>query len=87
MVRKNGLDNMLCGQNGIGQNGSGQTGTDNMVWTKINVTCTDKMLIDKMVRTNWYGQEGTGNKIRTKCYMLTKCYKYAQKILDRLKRL
>ena len=47
---------MLCGQNGIGQNGSGQTGTDKMVWTKCY---TDKMLIDKMVRTNGYGQKGT----------------------------
>ena len=51
---------MLCGQNGIGQNGSGQTGTDKMVWTKCY---TDKMLIDKMVRTNI----GTDKWVRTKC--------------------
>ena len=80
------MDNMLCGQNGIGQNGSGQNGTDKIVWTKC---CTDKMLIDKMVRTNWYGQKGTDKKVRENA-MLTKCYKEmigAQKIWDKLKRL
>ena len=77
---------MLCGQNGIGQNGSGQTGTDIMVWTKCY---TDKMLIDKMVRTNWYGQMGTDKKVRTKCYaekMLQSNDRCTQ-IWDKLKRL
>ena len=80
------MDNMFCGQNGIGQHGSGQNGTDKMVWTKCY---TDKMLIDKMARANWYGQKGTDKKVRTKCY----AYKMLQrndrctKIWDKLKRL
>ena len=52
-----------------------------MVWTKCY---TDKMLLDKMVRTNWYGQKGTDKKVRTKCY---KEMIGAQKIWDKLKRL
>ena len=39
-----------------GQNGSGQNGTDKMAWTK---WYTDKMALDKMVRTKWSGQNGT----------------------------
>ena len=39
-----------------GQNGSGQNGTDKMVWTK---WYTDKMVLNKMARTKWYGQNGT----------------------------
>ena len=56
---------MLCGQNGIGQNDSGQNGTDKMVWT---ICYTDKMLIDKIVQINWYGQNGTDKLVRTKWY-------------------
>src|SRR6218665_3535045 len=40
----------------LGQNGSGQNGSDKMVWTK---WYTDKMVLDTMVRTKWYGQNGT----------------------------
>jgi len=40
----------------LGQNVSGQNGTGKMVWTK---WYTDKMLLDKMVRTIWYGLNGT----------------------------
>jgi len=34
-----------------GQNGSGQNGTDKMVY--------GQMVLDKMVWTKWYGQNGT----------------------------
>ena len=80
------MDNTLCGQNGIGQNGSGQIGTDKMVWTKCY---TDKMLIDKMVRTNWYGQKGTEKKVWTKCYAdkMLQNNGRCTKIWDKLKRL
>ena len=47
------------------------------------------MLIDKMVRTNWYGQKGTEKKVWTKCYadkMLQRNDR-CTKIWDKLKRL
>ena len=47
----------------IGQNGSGQNGTDKMVWTK---WYTDKMVLDKTIRTKWYGQNGTDNTLTIK---------------------
>ena len=66
-----------------GQNGSGQNGTDKMVWTK---WYTDKMSLDKMVRTKWYGQNGTDkmvasfgidyNSSEINTYLVTKSHKY-----------
>src|SRR6218665_2061228 len=47
----------------LGQNGSGQNGTDKMVWTK---WYTDKMVLDKTVRTKWYGQNGTDKTLAIK---------------------
>src|SRR6218665_1371440 len=48
-----------------GQNGSGQNGTDKMVWKK---WYTDKMVLDKMARTKWYGQNDTNKILRIKLY-------------------
>ena len=47
----------------LGQNGSGQNVTDKMVRTK---RYTDKMLLDKMAWTKWYGQNGTDKILRIK---------------------
>jgi len=45
------------------QNGSGQNGMDKMVWTK---WYTDKMVLNKMARTKWYGQNGTDKTLSIK---------------------
>ena len=42
------------------QNGSGQNGTNKMVLAK---WYTEKMSLDKMVRTKWYGQNGTDKMV------------------------
>ena len=70
----------------LGQNGSGQNDTDKMVWTKCY---TDKMLIDKLVRTNWYGQMGTYKKVRTKCCAdkMLQSNDWCTKIWDKLRRI
>src|SRR6218665_1588519 len=43
-----------------GKNGSALNGTDKMRWTKLH---TDKMVLDKMVWTNWHGQNGTDQMV------------------------
>ena len=47
------------------------------------------MLIDKRVRTNWYGQKGSDKKVVTKCYADKMLQRNDQciKIWDKLKRL
>ena len=47
------------------------------------------MLIDKMVRTNWYGRKGTDKKVRTKCNAdkMLQSNGRCTKIWDKLKRL
>jgi len=44
---------------------TGQIGTDKMLWTNVIVqNSMDKMLLCKMIRTEWYGQNGSNFRNR-----------------------